>query len=119
MGHGDDGLRLVREARRAGEALSPYNDEAVRRVLQEMNELFDVAMTLLRQFQGEDLQTVSPLIAYYNLVIRRDKRCLAAYLKHRTDCIRRLSWQVGAVPHEDVRQQMSARELEFMRGYNQ
>ena len=50
--------------------------------------------------------------------IERNKRCLLAYLNHRTDLVTAMRWQFGAVLPEDVRLNMCEPELEFFSKYN-
>ena len=110
--YGDEALLLVREARRAGaNALSPYNDEIVRHVIREVDLLMEVS-------RRPDPKPTLPELVVSHASISRNRRCLLAYFKHRTDVIRNTIWQTGALPPDELRANMAPAEVEFTRRYN-
>lgn len=64
-----------------------------------------------------DLSLASEMLTKHTSV-RQNKRCLHAYLGERADRIRRLCWELGAVPPPEVKANMSRAEQEFYRGYS-
>ena len=61
---------------------------------------------------------VGPGTTLKHSAIERNKRCLLAYLNHRTELVTAMRWQFGAVLPEDVRLNMCEPELEFFSKYN-
>ena len=108
--YGDTALGLVREARRAGpHALSLYNEDAVAKVIREVREVVDSARS----------ETASrPYLYILHATILRNRRCLLAYLKHRTDVLRHVCWHAGATAPEEIANTMSLAERDFYDRYN-
>lgn len=76
--------------------LPPYQTEIVRAVAREVRDLDKDVSTLLQPFQGsfnpsEDPSTACALLVNH-LCMRRNKRCLLAYHRTRTDKLEELVW---------------------------
>ena len=71
-------------------------------------------------FRTEVAETgqVGPGTTLKHSAIERNKRCLLAYLNHRTELVTAMRWRFGAVLPEDVRLNMCEPELEFFSKYN-
>jgi GINS complex subunit 1 len=112
--YGDDALLLVREARRTGpRSLAAYNEDSVRRVTREVARL----LALAQPADGRR-PTLAELIVSH-ACIARNRRCLVAYWRHRIDAVRTATWESGLVPPEQIRRNLSAAEVDFLRGYTQ
>ncbi|KAI1382114.1 GINS complex, Psf1 component [Hypoxylon crocopeplum] len=97
--YGDLGNKLVQHAKRTQNLahLPPYQTELVRAVAREVRDLDKDVADMLEPFQGsfnpsEDPATACTLLVNH-LSMRRNKRCLLAYHKTRTDRLEELVWK--------------------------
>lgn len=127
--YGDDALKLVRDAKRTAEApsLAPYRDDLVRNVVLEMRYLSFSLRDIIAQretAEPEALKGLTVAATMHHLSLRRSKRCLLAYSRHRLDRITDMLWELGggaassgaALP-SDLRRNLSPNEAEFIAGY--
>ncbi|PSS03571.1 hypothetical protein BD289DRAFT_358775 [Coniella lustricola] len=97
--YGDHGLKLVVQAKRAQNLahLPPYETELVRDTAREVRDLDRDVANLLEPFQGSfdpsQHQNVAGTLLTNHLSMRRNKRCLLAYHKTRTDKLEELVWR--------------------------
>ncbi|KAL2757540.1 hypothetical protein ACRALDRAFT_1060883 [Sodiomyces alcalophilus JCM 7366] len=96
--YGDLGNKLVQHAKRIQNLahLPPYQPEIVRAVTREVRDLDKDVTELLEPFQGSfdpsaDQATACTLLVNH-LSMRRNKRCLLAYHRTRTDKLEELVW---------------------------
>ncbi|KAI4188635.1 MAG: hypothetical protein L6R41_002013 [Letrouitia leprolyta] len=96
--YGDLGLKLVQHAKRT-QALShlpPYQTELVRAVTREVRDLDKDVSNILAPFEGAFNPSAEPAIACNVLVdhlcMRRNKRCLLAYHRVRSDKLEEMCW---------------------------
>ncbi|KAI1415952.1 GINS complex, Psf1 component [Hypoxylon sp. FL1857] len=97
--YGDLGNKLVQHAKRTQNLahLPPYQTELVRAVTREVRDLDKDVQDMLEPFQGsfnpdEDPATACTLLVDH-LSMRRNKRCLLAYHRTRTDRLEELVWK--------------------------
>ncbi|KAH8422642.1 DNA replication protein PSF1 [Aspergillus melleus] len=96
--YGEHGNKLVQHAKRTQSLahLPPYQSELVRAVAREVRELDRDVARLLAPFEGSFNPSSQPDIACALLVdhlcTRRNKRCLLAYHRVRTDKLEELCW---------------------------
>ncbi|KAI1107507.1 DNA replication complex GINS protein PSF1 [Jackrogersella minutella] len=97
--YGDLGNKLVQQAKRTQNLshLPPYSTELVRAVTREVRDLDKDVADMLEPFQGsfnpdEDSATACTLLVNH-LSMRRNKRCLLAYHRTRTDRLEELVWK--------------------------
>ncbi|KAM0260528.1 hypothetical protein ACHAQJ_002762 [Trichoderma viride] len=96
--YGDSGIKLVQHAKRTQNLahLPPYQAELVRAVTREVRDLNKDVDDLLEPFQGSFDPAEDQAVAYTLLVnhisMRRNKRCLLAYHRTRTDKLEELVW---------------------------
>ncbi|KAM0522294.1 hypothetical protein ACHAPE_001883 [Trichoderma viride] len=96
--YGDSGIKLVQHAKRTQNLahLPPYQTELVRAVTREVRDLNKDVDDLLKPFQGSFDPSEDQAVAYTLLVnhisMRRNKRCLLAYHRTRTDKLEELVW---------------------------
>ncbi|ORY61509.1 uncharacterized protein BCR38DRAFT_348009 [Pseudomassariella vexata] len=97
--YGDLGNKLVQYAKRTQSLgfLPPYQTETVRGVTREVRDLDKDIAQRLEPFGGSfnpqaDQATACTLLVNH-LSIRRNKRCLLAYHKSRTDKLEELAWK--------------------------
>jgi len=126
--YASDAEELLRELGRAS-WLPPYNEEQVKNVIKEVDQLFD-DMTRLIQEQPtnedgqmtfrtvEDRQAFLVGVTVYNTCIERNKQCTLAYVHRRLERIKQLWWQVGSAMPDELRKLCGPVELEFFREYD-
>ncbi|KIN01954.1 hypothetical protein OIDMADRAFT_121895 [Oidiodendron maius Zn] len=96
--YGDLGNKLVQQAKRTQklEHLPPYSTEIVRAITREVRDLDKDASNILQSFNGSFDPSADPATACTLLVdhlcMRRDKRCLLAYHRTRTDKLEEMVW---------------------------
>ncbi|KAF5125662.1 DNA replication complex GINS protein PSF1 [Metarhizium anisopliae] len=96
--YGDMGVKLVQHAKRTQNLahLPPYQAELVRAVTREVRDLDKDVKDLLEPFQGSfdpsADQAVACTLLVNHLSMRRNKRCLLAYHRTRTDKLEELVW---------------------------
>ncbi|RGP65677.1 DNA replication complex gins psf1 [Fusarium longipes] len=101
--YGDLGNKLVQHAKRTQNLthLPPYQNEIVRAVTREVRDLDKDVGELLEPFQGSfdpsADQAVACTLLVNHLSMRRNKRCLLAYHRTRTDKLEELVWNEADV----------------------
>ncbi|KAK7193381.1 DNA replication protein psf1 [Paraphaeosphaeria sporulosa] len=96
--YGEIGNKLVQHAKRTQSLahLPPYQTELVRAVTREVRDLDKDVATILEPFAGSFNPSTEPATACALLVnhlcMRRDKRCLLAYHRTRTDKLEEMCW---------------------------
>ncbi|KAJ5206013.1 GINS complex [Penicillium cf. griseofulvum] len=96
--YGELGNKLVQHAKRTQSLahLPPYQTEIVRAVTREVRDLDRDVTRLLEPFEGGFNPSADPAIACALLVdhlcMRRNKRCLLAYHRVRTEKLEELCW---------------------------
>ncbi|KAJ2983661.1 hypothetical protein NQ176_g528 [Zarea fungicola] len=96
--YGDLGVKLAQHAKRTQNLahLPPYQTEIVRAVTREVRDLEKDVANLLEPFQGSfdpaADQAVACTLLVNHLSMRRNKRCLLAYHRTRTDKLEELVW---------------------------
>lgn len=117
--YGDLGNKLVQHAKRTLQLhhLPPYQTELVRGVTREVRDLHKDCETTIQSFNGSFDPSENPAVAASLLVnhlcMRRNKRCLLAYHRTRTDKLEQLVWSgvdvldvAGAAGHETYNARM-------------
>jgi len=88
----------------------------VRRVLEEVQALY----TQMREGMKEnntDPSLACPLMLYH-VCILRNKRCLLAYLNHRTELLEEARWNSGSALPDDIKNKLCAEEMEYFSKYD-
>ncbi|KAK9425112.1 putative DNA replication complex GINS protein PSF1 [Seiridium cardinale] len=135
--YGDLGNKLVQHAKRAQNLayLPPYQTELVRAVTREVRDLDKDLTSMLESFQGsfephaDEAKSCTMLVNH--LSMRRDKRCLLAYHRTRTDKLEELVWKGEDVvdlpgqqvstnqgPGESNSSSLSPQEEDYVRQYS-
>ncbi|BCR82888.1 DNA replication protein PSF1 [Aspergillus chevalieri] len=97
--YGELGNKLVQHAKRTQSLahLPPYQTEMVRAVAREVRDLDRDVTHLLTPFEGSFNPSAQPAVACALLVdhlcMRRNKRCLLAYHRVRTEKLEELCWK--------------------------
>lgn len=110
--YGDLGYKLVQHAKRtqALAHLPPYQTEIVRAMTREVRDLDKNVSNILAPFEGSFNPSAEPATACSVLVnhlcMRRNKRCLLAYHRVRSDKLEEMCWNGTDVI--DIEQQQQA-----------
>ncbi|KAI1005526.1 DNA replication complex GINS protein [Podosphaera aphanis] len=135
--YGDLGNKLVQDAKRMQNLphLPPYQTEMVRTVTREVRELDKDVSNILQSINGSFEPSADPATSCTLLVdhlcMRRNKRCLLAYHRARTEKLEEMVWngndvtdlvephRAGPQTHLEVNgSNLSPEEEEYMRQYS-
>lgn len=128
--YGDNAIKLVQDAKRTQglDYLPPYQTDLVRNVVREIKALDNEQQSILEEFGGPSQfqHTQHPEAAVkvlvHHLAKQRNKRCLLAYHRVRTDRLEQLCWAEN-VPKTSIESNtadsISPDELEYARRYNE
>ena len=111
---GEHCIDLIKESVRVQDGLSPFNEDKVRKCLDEMKTLYNVNAETLEN----NGSVVSPCISVRHEAIERNKRCVLAYLNHRVTAIRNYRWDFGAVLPPELKRSMCEPELAYFSKYS-
>lgn len=116
---GERAIELIRELSRTKEdAVPPFNEENIRRVIEEMRALFDQNQKDASAASVAGDQSLIPSVYLRHAVLERDKRCLLTYLYNRLERIRGLRWDVGSVLPADIKSSLCEPEIHWFNNYN-
>jgi GINS complex subunit 1 len=85
----------------------------VRQVLEEMRSLYEQ-----NQQEIEESRQISPAIHLRHASLERNRRCLLAYINHRSERIREMRWQFGAVLPPEIKSNLCEPEVAFFSKYS-
>eukprot|EP00937_MAST-01D_sp_MAST-1D-sp2_P005330 g5330.t1 len=116
------GRELLQELKRS-EWLPPYNDDGCRRLIEEINAMYDEVQNSLKALGDRDLDPttdggVACGIKVHEQSMLRGKRCMLAYLQHRLERVKQLRWETGPVVPEHLQRLLSGKEVEFFGAYD-
>ncbi|ELU00601.1 hypothetical protein CAPTEDRAFT_196861 [Capitella teleta] len=111
-------IELIKEAKRSQEGtLPPYNEEGIRKVLEEMRALFEQNQAEVNEALEGD-QDLFVGIQIRHVALEQNKRCILAYLNHRLETIKQLRWELGSVLPQDVKQNLTTPEAQWFSKYS-
>jgi GINS complex subunit 1 len=111
MNFGQRGRHLVAECKHAD--LLQYNDELVKGCLEEITFHVDELTHIVEAIDGEKPSTeVRPALMLHEAAIRRNKRCLLAYINHRVKYIQNHSSRSNI-----KKSLLSEAEIDFLKAY--
>lgn len=122
---GKKAVSLLRDLKRSS-WLPPYDERAVREVLEEYNECEKVVQALADEHEeaskeGDEAEDLAAGITVYNQTIERNKRCVLAYHYYRLQKIRELRWSHGRVIPTDggLDEKLHEHEVQYFHKYNE
>ncbi|XP_065833532.1 DNA replication complex GINS protein PSF1-like [Oscarella lobularis] len=115
---GERALELLRELQRSTDGtLPPYNEDAVRQVLDEMKALFDQNQKDVKAAaEGKPGFYVGIHLRHASL--ERNQRCLLAYIYNRMTRIRDLRWDFSSVLPREIQLCLHEQELQWFNKYS-
>lgn len=116
---GEKALELLRELKRSREgSFPPYNEDAVRQVIEEMNALFEQnQLEVKAAYEGKEEGLYSG-IQLRHACLERNQRCLLAYAYNRLVKIKDYRWEVGSVLPPDFKLNVCQQEMQWFNRYN-
>lgn len=105
---------------RQSDWMPEYNAAGVRNAISEANLLGEEVIETLKKngFKLTDNTTAARLSVYREGLVR-NRKCLLAYMQHRSGKIRSLRWQVGHPLPQKFRDRMSPEEYKYFTGYDE
>ena len=111
-------LELIKELKRSREgSLPPFNEDAIRQVLEEMNSLFEQNKLEVRATTDGE-QGLFAGIQLRHACLERNQRCLLAYVYNRMMRIKEHRWMGSSVLPPDFKQNLCEQELHWFNSYN-
>lgn len=115
---GEKALELLRELKRSRDGtLPPYNEDAIRQVVEEMRALFEQNQLEVRATTGGE-QGLFSGIQLRHACLERNQRCLLSYVFNRMTKIRDYRWEVGSVLPPDFKLNLCEQEVQWFTRYN-
>mmetsp|Transcript_11273 Transcript_11273/g.21338 ORF Transcript_11273/g.21338 Transcript_11273/m.21338 type:complete len:203 (-) Transcript_11273:129-737(-) len=122
---GKTSVELVRDVRdMEPDTLPPFKDEAIRNVLEEMDDHYNAMNELIGAVQATGVEwgdtnfdDASSILTHHNSILR-NKRNVLAYLMARVKRIKQLRWSSGRSLSETLESNASATEKQFFREYD-
>merc|ERR1712038_2175212 len=115
---GEKALELIKELQRTKHgSLSPFNEDGMRQVLEEMRALFEQNQKEVSEAIAGEQQLFAG-IQLRHAALERNKRCVLAYLYNRVDQVRKMRWEFGSVLPQDVKYNLSEHEVQWFNKYN-
>ncbi|CDS41430.1 DNA replication complex GINS protein PSF1 [Echinococcus multilocularis] len=125
-------MDLIKSVKRStSHRLAPYDDDKVRRCIEEMRQLYEenrqdlLSLRLPSQSSSSadgsatvrDRDNIVQTVVIRHATMERVKRCLLAYHHARLMQIKEIRWQYGAGIPKEIRQNMSNHELKWFSNY--
>lgn len=114
----DKGFELVRELTRSTDTIPPFNDDAVRSIIKDVNHVFEENYNSAANFNNSGDRSYLPLVMYRHQVIKRQRRCLLVYLYNRLQKLKKVRWHLGATLPADIKANLGDPELQWFNEYS-
>ncbi|XP_037942840.1 DNA replication complex GINS protein PSF1-like [Teleopsis dalmanni] len=109
---------LVKDLERSTQTIPPFEDDAVRQILEEIKAIFEENCAQASNFSTSGDRTLWPLLNYRHTVLQRNKRCLLTYLYQRLQRIKALRWEFGPIIPSDIKNSLCEPEINFFNAYS-
>ncbi|KAK3882348.1 hypothetical protein Pcinc_013256 [Petrolisthes cinctipes] len=111
-------LELIKELDRSKDGKLPaFNEDIIRKVLEEMNTLFQQNQRDVGEAAAGEIRYF-PSIHLRHAALDRNKRCLLSYLYNRLERIRTMRWEFGSILPADIRANLCEPEIQWFNRYN-
>jgi len=120
MQHGVKAVELLRDLKRS-DVLQLYDEDGIKQITDETNALYREVVNVLSTYDQEERDTpyIGANIVVHHTSMKKNKRCLLAYIMNRLHRIKELRWDLHtAVLPDDVKENMSANEAAFFESYH-
>ncbi|XP_065207796.1 DNA replication complex GINS protein PSF1-like [Planococcus citri] len=110
-------IELIKELDRSSEdVLPPYNTDGVRLVLNEMKNLYDENVDTVNSTR-DHIEDAMFALKIRHKALKRNRRCLLAYLWNRIDRIKEMRWQIGSILPPEIKFSLSPAEEQWFSNY--
>ncbi|CAG0904851.1 unnamed protein product [Cyprideis torosa] len=112
-------VELLKELNRSGSSLPAFNEESVRRILEECRQLFEANQADVARTVEEGAAAFMPAVHLRHSCLERNRRCLLTYLTTRLSLIRRHRWEfASSILPEDIRANLCEPETKWLQNYS-
>lgn len=117
---GERALELIRDLYRNKDGpITPFNEDGVRQVLEEMQVLYDSNQKDVAELLNPEAdRSKMTAVKIRHSGLERNKRCLLAYLYNRLHKVREMRWEFGSVLPPDIKTNLSEKEVQWFNRYN-
>ncbi|XP_015596063.1 DNA replication complex GINS protein PSF1-like isoform X2 [Cephus cinctus] len=113
---GRRGVELVKELDQSLDSIPPFNEELITEILEEMQRLYNENRIDVNT-RPDDHETYLS-IKVRHAVLKRDKRCILAYLYNRLRRIRQMRWEFGSILPPEITVSLSKPEVQWFDSYS-
>lgn len=114
----DRAYELVRGLTRTTETIPPFNDDGVRSVLEDINDIYHENFSYAMRYNQTGDRKYLPLVMFRHKQIQRHKRCVMVYLHHRLQKLKKVRWHLGATLPADIKANLNEPELQWFNNYS-
>lgn len=115
---GQQAIKLINELDGSDE-IPPFNQLAAREVIYEIDRLYKANMSDLvsASEDGQTEITRYPSVQFRHIALRRNKRCLLAYIYNRMIQLRNIKWEIGTILPPEIQANLVTPEREWFLAY--
>nr|XP_040237784.2 DNA replication complex GINS protein PSF1-like [Anopheles coluzzii] len=114
----DKGFDLIREYERSTDPIPAFNDDGVRSVLEDISKIYQENYAHAITFNETGDRKLLPLVMYRHNLIKRQKRCVLAYLSNRLFRLKRLRWHIGPILPPEIKSCINDPESAWFNKYS-
>ncbi|XP_069676358.1 DNA replication complex GINS protein PSF1-like [Periplaneta americana] len=114
---GEIAFELIKELHRSPDSVTLFNEDAVRKVLDEMKALFDQNWRDVSIHMSGNQDYLSG-VHVRHASLERNKRCLLAYLYNRLTRIRQMRWEFGSILPPEIKSNLCEPEIQWFNNYS-
>ncbi|XP_055387514.1 DNA replication complex GINS protein PSF1-like [Condylostylus longicornis] len=115
---GEKGLNLIKTLKRSSDTIPEFDDEGVRKVLEEIKILYEENCEQAANYSTSGDRNIWPLLNFRHAALQRNKRCLLVYLNERLEKIKSLRWEFGPVIPSDIKSSLCEPEIMYFNNYS-
>ncbi|XKL66590.1 hypothetical protein PGB90_010010 [Kerria lacca] len=109
---------LIKQLERTSDdTVPPYDTDNIRIVLQEMKSLYDENVEIVNSTR-DHMEDAMFALKIRHRALKRNKRCLLAYLWNRLERIKEMRWQIGSILPAEMKCNFSPSEEQWLSNYN-
>uniref|UniRef100_A0A914UW16 DNA replication complex GINS protein PSF1 n=1 Tax=Plectus sambesii TaxID=2011161 RepID=A0A914UW16_9BILA len=115
---GEQALNLIKELERNPDIIPPYNDDLMKRCIEEIKTLYQQNINSLAELNaGRVGAEHASLLQARHAAIERTKRCMLAYIYHRQQRLKRYRWDYGGVLPSTIKVCLCEAEVRWFHEY--
>ncbi|KAK9309527.1 hypothetical protein QLX08_000781 [Tetragonisca angustula] len=115
--YGRKGFKLVSELDVYSDIL-PFNEALIKEVLQEMQSLYDANVANSNAIRNDNNMALLPSVQLRHIALKRNKRCILAYIYNRMRKLKELRWELGSILPPEINTNLINAEVQWFQSYN-